>query len=116
MMRRANTVPGFVLPTLELDEITLDPSTHTVTVFGKDPQRLTRLEFRLLFTLMTNRGQVVPMDVIVERVWGYTGEGNDDLVRGLISRLRRKIEPNGETDQFIETIPGIGYRFTIDTY
>lgn len=56
------------------------------------------------------------MDVIVERVWGYTGEGNDDLVRGLISRLRRKIEPNGETDQFIETIPGIGYRFTIDTY
>ena len=116
MMRRANTVPGFVLPTLELDEIALDPSTRSVTVVGDDPKRLTRLEFRLLYTLMTNRGQVVPMDVIVERVWGYTGEGNEDLVRGLISRLRRKIEPMGETDHFIETIPGVGYRFTIDTY
>lgn len=116
LMRRANNVPGFVLPTLELDEIALDPSTRTVTVVGEDPRRLTRLEFRLLYTLMTNRGRVVPMDVIVEHVWGYTGEGNEDLVRGLISRLRRKIEPNGETDLFIETIPGIGYRFTIDTY
>ncbi len=116
LMRRSNNVPGFVLPTLELDEIALDPSTRTVTVIGESPRRLTRLEFRLLYTLMTNRGRVVPMDVIVEHVWGYSGEGNEDLVRGLISRLRRKIEPNGETDRFIETIPSVGYRFTIDTY
>jgi DNA-binding response OmpR family regulator len=116
MMRRSNTVPSFVLPTLELDEIVLDPSNRTVTLVGDHPKRLTRLEFQLLYTLMTNRGQVVPMDILVERVWGYTGEGNEDLVRGLISRLRRKIEPNAETSRFIETIPGVGYRFTIDTY
>jgi DNA-binding response OmpR family regulator len=116
MMRRANNVPSFVLPTLELDEIALDPSNRTVTLVGDNPKRLTRLEFQLLYTLMTNRGQVVPMDILVERVWGYTGEGNEDLVRGLISRLRRKIEPDAETSRFIETIPGVGYRFTIDTY
>jgi DNA-binding response OmpR family regulator len=116
LIRRSNTVPAFVLPTLELDEIALDPSNRTVTLVGENPKRLTRLEFRLLYTLMTNRGQVVPMDILVERVWGYTGEGNEDLVRGLISRLRRKIETNGETDRFIETIPGVGYRFTIDTF
>jgi DNA-binding response OmpR family regulator len=116
LMRRSNNMPSFVLPTLELDEISLDPSSRTVTLVGDNPKRLTRLEFRLLYTLMTNRGQVVPMDVIVERVWGYTGEGNEDLVRGLISRLRRKIEPNGETGRFIETIPSVGYRFTVDTY
>ncbi len=35
---------------------------------------------------MTNRDQVVPTEVIVERVWGYAGEGDRDLVRGLVSR------------------------------
>jgi DNA-binding response OmpR family regulator len=115
MMRRANSVPNFVLPSLELEEISLDPSTRTVTIPGKDPCRLTQLEFRLLYTLMTNRGQVIPLEVLVERIWGYTGEGNQELVRGLVSRLRRKIEDSPEDHRFIETIPGVGYRFTINT-
>lgn len=114
LMRRSASIPSFVLPTLELDEITLDPSTRTVAIAGQEPQRLTQLEFRLLYTLMTNRGQVIPVDVIVERVWGYTGEGNRDLVRGLISRLRHKIEPDSETSRFLETIPGVGYRFKVE--
>ena len=114
LMRRSAAVPGFVLPTLALNEITLDPSTRAVTVLGKETSRLTQLEFRLLYTLMTNRGQVVPLDVLVERVWGYTGGGNRDLVRGLVSRLRRKIEPDPEHARFLEAIPGIGYRFIAD--
>jgi DNA-binding response OmpR family regulator len=115
LIRRSASIPSFVLPELTLDEITLDPSTRTVTVPGEEPRRLTQLEFRLLYTLMTNRGQVIPLDVLVERVWGYTGEGNQDLVRGLISRLRRKIESGSEESRFIETIPGVGYRFIVDT-
>lgn len=114
LMRRSSAVPSFVLPTLALDEITLDPSTRMVNVPGQEPQRLTHLEFRLLYTLMTNRCQVVPIDILVERVWGYTGEGNRDLLRGLISRLRRKIEPAPKQNRFLETIPGVGYRFTMD--
>jgi DNA-binding response OmpR family regulator len=114
LIRRSAAVPSFVLPTLALDEITLDPSTRTVVVRGEEPRRLTQLEFRLLYTLMTNRGQVIPVEVIVERVWGYSGEGNQDLVRGLISRLRRKIESDPSTSHFIETIPGVGYRFKVD--
>jgi DNA-binding response OmpR family regulator len=114
LIRRANSVPNFVLPTLDLEEISLDPPTRTVTIQGKEPCRLTQLEFRLLYTLMTNRGQVIPLEVLVERTWGYTGEGNQELVRGLVSRLRRKIEPTSEDNRFIETIPGVGYRFTID--
>jgi DNA-binding response OmpR family regulator len=115
LIRRSSAVPNFVLPSLALDEIALDPSTRTVEVEGEEPRRLTHLEFRLLYTLMTHRGQVIPTDVIVERVWGYTGEGNQDLVRGLVSRLRRKIEPDRETPRFVETIPGVGYRFVVDT-
>ncbi len=111
LTRRASSVPSFVLPILALENIALDPSSRSVTITGEEPRRLTHLEFRLLYTLMTNRGQVVPVDVIIERVWGYTGEGNRDLVRGLISRLRQKIEPDPASATFLETIPGVGYRF-----
>jgi DNA-binding response OmpR family regulator len=111
LSRRSASVPSFVLPDLALEDIALDTSTRTVSVHNQEPRRLTQLEFRLLFTLMTNRGQVVPTDILIERVWGYAGEGNRELVRGLISRLRRKIETNGNAHQFIETIAGVGYRF-----
>lgn len=114
LLRRAGGVPTFVLPQLDLSEIQLDPATRTVTVDGQEPQRLTQLEFRLLYVLMTNRDHVVPAEIIVERVWGYTGEGNRDLVRGLISRVRRKVEPNPDSPRFIQTIPGTGYRFSLE--
>jgi DNA-binding response OmpR family regulator len=114
MMRRANAIPAFVLPSLNLGVIVLDPSSRTVTLEDREPKRLTQLEFRLLYALMNNRGQVLPTDVIVEKVWGYSGEGNRDLVRGLISRLRQKIEPTPESTKFLETLSGVGYRFTID--
>jgi len=114
MGRRTSAVPSFVLPTLSLKKITLDPSSRSVVVTSKPPKTLTRLEFRLLYTLMTNRGQVVPNEVIAERVWGYMGEGNQDLVRGLISRLRRKIDLDPSSGSFIETVSGVGYRFIIE--
>lgn len=113
LMRRLHTVPTFVLPRLNVEEVQLEPDARTVTVLGQEPRRLTQLEFRLLYVLMVNREQIVPVDVIVERVWGYTGQGSRELVRGLISRLRRKIEPDSTTPRFIENVPGIGYRFTL---
>jgi DNA-binding response OmpR family regulator len=114
-MRRSASVPYYVLPSLKQKEIELDSTAHMVTREGEEPIRLTQLEFRLLYTLMTHPGQVVPTEVIVERVWGYSGEGNRDLVRGLMSRLRKKIETH-EDDRFLETIPGVGYRFVTDSF
>jgi DNA-binding response OmpR family regulator len=115
VLRRSGAVPAFMLPRLDLQEISLDPATRTVAVTGREPCRLTQLEFRLLYVLMTNREQVVPTEAIVERVWGYTGEGDRELVRGLVSRLRHKIEPDPEKPRFIETIPSVGYRFSLET-
>jgi DNA-binding response OmpR family regulator len=114
VLRRSGAIPAFMLPPLDLQEISLDPATRTVVVAGRDPCRLTQLEFRLLYVLMTNRNQVVPTEVIVERVWGYAGEGDRDLLRGLVSRLRHKVEPDPDTPRFIETISGIGYRFSLE--
>ena len=56
--------------------------------------RLTQLEYRLLYTLLIHRGQILPTATLIEHVWGYDGEGNMDLVRGLVRRLRAKVEEN----------------------
>jgi DNA-binding response OmpR family regulator len=113
LLRRTEAVPAFVLPRLELDDIKLDPATRTVAVGHQKPRRLTPLEFNLLYVLLTNPEQVLPTDVIVERVWGYSGKGDRELVRGLISRLRHKLEPGVKHSRFIQTIPGVGYRFSL---
>jgi DNA-binding response OmpR family regulator len=112
LIRRTNTVPTFSLPTLSAAGLTLDPTTRTIEIEGKPSQRLTHLEFRLLYTLMINRGQIVPTDSIVEHVWGYTGRGDRDLIRGLVSRLRAKVETDPRKPQWILTASGIGYSFT----
>ncbi len=114
VLRRAGAAAAFAVPTLDLHEIALDPTTRSVRLADAVPRRLTQLEFRLLYLLMTHRGQVLPTDLIVERVWGYSGEGDRDLVRGLISRLRKKIEADPDSPVYIQTVPGIGYLFALD--
>ena len=114
LLRRSGTMPTFSLPTLMTQGISLNPENRTVEVHGKSTQRLTQLEFRLLYILMINRGQVIPTETIVERVWGYTGQGDRDLLRGLVSRLRAKVEATAQDPQYILTVPGIGYWFKGD--
>jgi DNA-binding response OmpR family regulator len=115
LLRRTGAIPSFVMPKLDLEGISLDPSTRTVTIPEREPRRLTQLEYRLLYVLITNREQVIPTEAIVERVWGYSGEGDRDLVRGLVSRLRHKVEPDPDKPRFIQTIPGVGYQFTLES-
>jgi DNA-binding response OmpR family regulator len=115
LLRRARVTPLLASPMLDLELIAINPSKRTVRVVGKETQRLTQLEFQLLYVLMTNRGLAIPTDVLVERVWGYSEKGNRELVRGLVSRLRGKIEPDPSKPKFIHTIPGMGYLFEIDT-
>ena len=95
-------------------DVVLDPSIRTVQVGDNPAKRLTQLEFRLLYTLMINVGQIIPTDQIVEHVWGYSGEGTRELVRGLVQRLRSKVEPVPRKPEYILTEPGIGYYFNRD--
>ncbi len=111
LARRASGSTSQKVPLWSTTGFTLDPVSRTVEVEGKAPVRLTHLEFRLLHTLMLHKGQVLPVETIVERVWGYTGKGDKELVRGLISRLRAKLEPDPHNPRYIHTIPGVGYSF-----
>lgn len=111
LMRRAGGVRLNSLPNLRMADLTLDPATRTVEVAGRPRQRLTHLEFRLLYTLMIHRGHILSPDIIVERVWGYSDTGDRDLVRGLVRRLRAKVEPNPSCPRYILTEPRVGYSF-----
>lgn len=114
LMRRSGGLLRKSFPPLQHEEVRLDPSRRTVSVGQSPSQRLSQLEFRLLHSLMINRGNVLPTETIVEHVWGYTGEGDRSLVRGLVNRLRVKIEPNPNAPQYIRTIPRVGYIFGSD--
>lgn len=110
-LRRAQGGTFYTLPTMTVAEVTLDPTARSVQIGKASPKRLTHLEFRLFYTLMMHRDQVVPAELLVEHVWGYDGEGDRDLVRGLVSRLRAKIEPDPRRPRYIVTVPGVGYAF-----
>lgn len=111
LLRQTEGITVSGLPTLQIANLTLDPATRSVQVNGDDPRRLTHLEFRLLYTLMVHRGQVMTAEVLVEHVWGYTGQGDRDLVRGLVRRLRTKVEPEPRQPCYVVTVPGVGYSF-----
>ena len=111
LLKRSNSMPYFSLPSIQETDIRLDPGTRMVTTEANTPRHLTQLEFRLLYVLMTNAGQIIPYEQIIEHVWGYTGEGNRELVRGLIQRLRSKIEPDPQEPVYILTESGVGYLF-----
>ncbi|MBN2046940.1 MAG: response regulator transcription factor [Anaerolineaceae bacterium] len=111
LARRTCGVPFFSLPTINLSSVSLDPASREVSVGDHSPVRLTQLEFRLLYMLMSRYNQIVPTESIVEHVWGYSGEGNRELVRGLVKRLRNKIEDQPKDPEYIRTVAGVGYFF-----
>ena len=109
LLRRGSGTMLHLFPSFGLGDLTLDPSTRSVHV-GDHSRRLTHLEFRLLHTLMLHHGQTVPMETIVEHVWGYNGAGDTELVRGLVRRLRTKVEGDPRQPRYILSVPGVGYR------
>lgn len=111
LMRRDSGTSLFHQPSLTQSDVTLDPSSRSVQVGQNQPIRLTHLEFRLLHTLLTNPDQIIPSENLVEYVWGYSGEGNRELVRGLVQRLRKKMEPDPHQPSYIINTPGVGYSF-----
>ena len=71
--------------------------------------RLTRKEFALLENLVKNQNRVATLQKLLDDVWGYSYFGDTRTLDVHIRRLRQKL---GECGSFIETVVGIGYRFT----
>lgn len=110
-LRRARVVPSTLVPNLATPTLSLDPERHTVTLKSGKSRQLTNLEFRLMYCLVVNRGHVLSTETLIEKVWGYTGDGDRNLLKSLISRLRSKVEDSPREPRLITTVPGVGYTF-----
>ena len=92
---------------LRVDDLVLDPASHQVTR-GEREVHLSPTEFRLLELLMRRSGRVVPRDAIVEAVWDFDHEVEENTLDTFIRLLRSKIDREHD-HKLIQTIRGIGY-------
>jgi two-component system alkaline phosphatase synthesis response regulator PhoP len=68
----------------------------------------------LMRLLVERSGEVVSREEILERVWGYRFPTSSRTIDNFIVRLRRYFEPDPKSPRFIESVRGVGYRFTGD--
>ncbi len=92
--------------------VRVDVESGLVTVDGRSVDNLTRLEFRLLLLLYGRMNKICDKYSIVESVWGeeYVDEVYDSAIEKLVSRLRKKIEPDPANPRYIITVRGRGYK------
>lgn len=95
---------------LEVGGLRLDPMTHRVSGNGKTLE-LGPTEFRLLHYLMSNPERVHSRTQVLDRVWGDRVFVEDRTVDVHIRRLRRALSESGH-EEFIQTVRGVGYRFS----
>lgn len=96
---------------LNVGDLEIDLRQHRILHKGL-PLNLKPKEFDLLAFLATNRGQVFTREALLQRVWGYSYAGDTRTVDVHIRGLREKIEENPSQPRSIETVRGVGYRFS----
>lgn len=99
---------------LRVGDITLDQSSYLVRVKGERVD-LTRSEFDLLATLMTSPGRAFSRMDLLDRLQGVAYDGYERTIDVHIKNLRAKLEDNPRKPTYIETVYGIGYRFSADS-
>ena len=104
---------GTMERSLTFDGLQIDSGTREVTVRGA-PATLTAREFDLLHHLASHPKRVFTRDQLMEAVWGYTFAAETSTVTVHMHRLREKIEANPAQPRYLQTVWGVGYRFSGD--
>lgn len=95
---------------LQFDTLQIDLQRRSVMVDGK-VRSTTAKEFDLLAFLAQQPGRPFTREQLLDAIWGFNAEGYDRNVNSLITRLRRKVEPDPAKPRFIRTFRGVGYAF-----
>jgi two-component system response regulator MprA len=96
-------------PSVEVDELRLDPVRHLLEVQGT-PVSLTPTEFRLLACLMAAPDTVVRRRALLRAAWPEGALVSDNTLDQYLARLRRKLR-EADSPRSIDTVRGVGYRF-----
>jgi len=92
---------------LRVGDLVLDPASREV-LRGAQRIALTRTEYNLLERLMYRAGKVVPRRSLIEAVWGFDRDIEENTLDAFMHLLRNKIDPPGRS-KLIHTVRGVGY-------
>jgi len=76
------------------------------------PVELSAREFKLLKYFIEHRGATLSRDELLNEVWGYHAMPSTRTVDVHVAWLRQKLEPNPRRPEYIQTVHGLGYKFT----
>ena len=107
LLRRAGSPDEGLIQT---GQITMDLNAHQVSING-EPVKLGPTEFRLLELFMNQPERAFDRSQLLDRVWGRSVYVEERTVDVHVLRLRKALKPFGQADR-IETVRGIGYRFS----
>ncbi len=105
------TAPASQQESLSVNELQLYPSEHRVTIRDQDIH-IGPTEFRLLHFFMTHQDRVYSRNQVLDQVWGSNVYIEERTVDVHIRRLRKALSVHGY-DNFVQTVRGVGYRFSI---
>jgi DNA-binding response OmpR family regulator len=104
LCRRATRKPS---PVLQVGDLVVDPGAHQVRR-GSVPIVLTPTEFDILECLMRRAGRVVTRQALIEEVWGYERDIENNTIDAFMRLLRAKVDTDSER-KLIHTLRGIGF-------
>lgn len=110
VLLRASGQPGSVFSEYNDAALHVDVLQRIVVVDGQ-MVRLSRKEFDLLKLLLEFQDRVITQQQILDRLWGKTHVQDTHYLRILVGKLRAKLGDDASAPRFIETEPGVGYRF-----
>jgi DNA-binding response OmpR family regulator len=106
-----NTGSGEEPNYLSFQGLMIDMDTRIVTARNEQIE-LHAKEFNILCYLAKNQGKILTKQQIYEEVWQEQYAYDDNNIMGYISKLRKSIEPDPNNPTYIQTVKGVGYRFS----
>jgi len=109
-LRRSWSTTINTLEPVKLGRMQIFPSERMVMKGNGQAVHLTNLELRLLYYLAGREGENVSTEELNQRVWGYSGEVDNTMLKNVVYRLRRKIEADPANPRIIQTAASGGYK------
>jgi two-component system KDP operon response regulator KdpE len=109
-LRRSPLSDSAVQTRIDLGDFHIDLDAHSVVVAGREV-RLTPKEFDVLVYMAQHPRKVLTHRAILNAVWGSNSVEQNEYLRVFVGQLRKKLEPDASSPQYILTEPWVGYRF-----
>lgn len=100
---------------IQIDHMIINKNEYTFSLNQKHIP-LSAKEFEMLYFLMKNSNQVFSKTQLLDAVWGYDTYGDENTITVYIRRLREKIEVNPSCPVYLQTVWGVGYKFSTQNH